>query len=152
MVLAKDIMTREVICAKPNDDIESVAKQMVDNKISGIPVVDEEHHVLGIVTESDLMIKAKELRIPFYVTLFDSIIFLENPLKFSEQLRKYTAVKVKDIMTKKVVTVNEDCELSEVVDILSKEGINRLPVVRHGKLVGIITRNDVLKALVKRDE
>lgn len=148
-MLAKDIMTREVITAQPQDRVEEVTKLLVENKISGIPVVDGERRVVGMVTEKDLMVKASELKVPFYVTLFDSIIFLENPIRFNNDLKKYTAVRVKDAMTERVVVVEEDAPVSDVVEIMQSKRINRVPVVRHGKLVGIITRNDVLKSLVK---
>ena len=150
-MLARDIMTREVITVKPKDRVDEVARLLVDHKISGIPVVDEENHVVGIITEKDLIVKASELRVPFYITLFESIIFLENPIRFNNDLKKYTAVNVEDAMTKQVVTVEEDTEVSEVAKIMQNKRINRVPVVRNGKLVGIITRNDVLKSLVKRN-
>lgn len=148
-MIARDIMTREVITVAPNDKVEETVRLLVDNKISGIPVVDAERHVVGIVTENDLMVKASELKVPFYVTLFDSIIFLENPIRFNNNLKKYAAVLVKDAMTQKVITVEEDTPVSDVVDIMQDKSINRVPVVRNGKLVGIITRNDILKSLVK---
>lgn len=148
-MLAKDIMTREVITVKAHDQVDEVARLLVDHKISGIPVIDEERHVIGIVTEKDLIIKASELRVPFYVTLFDSIIFLENPIRFKNDLKKYTAVNVEDAMTENVVVVEEDAEVSDVVKLMQNKRINRVPVVRQGQLVGIITRNDVIKSMVK---
>ncbi|HQA50990.1 MAG: CBS domain-containing protein [Syntrophomonadaceae bacterium] len=148
-MLAKDIMTREVITVKPKDRVDKVARLLVDHKISGIPVVDDQGHVIGIVTEKDLIVKASELRVPFYVTLFDSIIFLENPIRFNNDLKKYTAVFVEDAMTKNVVVVEEDTEINDIVRLMQNKRINRVPVVRHGKLVGIITRNDILKSMVK---
>jgi CBS domain-containing protein len=150
-MLAKDIMTKDVITVGPGEKVDNVAKLLVDNKISGIPVVDGDYHVLGIVTEKDLMIRAKDFKVPFYITLFDSIIFLENPIRFNNNLRKYTALEVKDAMTTKVITVEEDAPVGEVVDIMQRREINRVPVVRHGKLIGIITRNDILKSLVERN-
>lgn len=148
-LLARDIMTREVISVGPEEKVENVAQLLVDHKISGIPVVDAEHRILGIITEKDLMIKAGELKVPFYITLFDSIIFLENPIRFNNNLKKYTAYRVKDAMTRKVVTIEEEAPVTEAVNLMQKNNINRLPVVRNGKLVGIVTRNDILKSLVK---
>jgi CBS domain-containing protein len=148
-MLAKDIMTREVITVKAHDQVDEVARLLVEHRISGIPVIDEEGHVIGIVTEKDLIIKASELRVPFYVTLFDSIIFLENPIRFKNDLKKYTAVNVEDAMTESVVVVEEDTKVSDVVKLMQNKRINRVPVVSHGKLVGIITRNDVIKSMVK---
>ncbi|WP_054692270.1 CBS domain-containing protein [Syntrophomonas palmitatica] len=148
-MLARDIMTREVITAHPEEKIEEVTRLMLENKISGIPVVNQQGHVLGIITEKDLMIKASELKVPFYVTLFDSIIFLENPLRFNNDLKKYTASRVKDVMNTKIQAVEEDTPVSKIVELMQSRGINRVPVLRNGKLVGIITRNDILKSLVK---
>lgn len=150
-MIAKDIMTRDVIVAKPHDKLEKIAEILVDNKFSGVPVVDDNFHVVGVITERDLMIRAQDLKIPFYVTIFDSIIFLENPIKFKDEIKKHTAVEVQDVMTKKVISVEEDVDISEIVDLMTRKNINRVPVLRHGKLVGIITRNDILKALVKHD-
>jgi CBS domain-containing protein len=151
LMLAKHIMTKDVITVRPSEKVENVAQMLVENRISGIPVVDENYHVLGIVSEKDLMIRASEFKVPFYLTLFDSIIFLENPIRFNNNLKKYTALQVKDAMTTKVIVVEEDTPVSEVVEIMQRHEINRVPVVRHGKLIGIITRNDILKSLVERD-
>lgn len=150
-MLAKDIMTKDVITVRPEEKVENAARILLDNKISGIPVVDESNHVIGIVTEKDLMIKATELRVPFYITLFDSIIYLENPIRFNNDLKKYTATDVKEAMTDKVYSVEEDSSVNEIVAIMQKHKVNRVPVLRHGKLIGIISRNDILKALVERD-
>ena len=150
-MLAKDIMTREVITVGPEEKVEKVAQILVEHKISGIPVVDADKHVLGIVTEKDLMIKASELKVPFYITLFDSIIFLENPIRFNNNVKKYTASEVRDAMTKRVVVADENTPVPEVVELMQKKRINRIPIVRHDKLVGIITRNDVLKSLVQEN-
>ncbi len=145
---ARDIMTREVLVAKPDDSVEKVARILLENKISGIPVIDAERKVLGIISEKDLIIKAGELKIPFYITLFDSIIFLENTMRFNNDLKKYTASRVKDAMTTKVIAVDEDELVSNIVKLMQDKKVNRVPVLRHGKLVGIITRNDILKAMV----
>jgi CBS domain-containing protein len=150
-MLAKNIMTKDVITVRPEEKVEKVAQLLVENKISGIPVVDENNQVLGIVSEKDLMIRASEWKVPFYLTLFDSIIFLENPIRFNNNLKKYTALQVKDAMTTKVIVVEEDAPVSEVVEIMQKHKINRVPVVKHGRLIGIVTRNDILKSLVERN-
>ncbi|WP_061215254.1 CBS domain-containing protein [Syntrophomonas wolfei] len=150
-MLAKDIMTREVIAVNKNDSLEEVARILLKEKISGVPVVDADRHVIGIVTEKDLIVKASELKMPFYVTLFDSIIFLENPIRFNNNLKKFTASQVNDAMTSRVIMVEEDTEVSRIVEIMQEKQVNRVPVVRHGKLVGIISRNDILKSLVKKN-
>ncbi|HWP96806.1 MAG TPA: CBS domain-containing protein [Syntrophomonadaceae bacterium] len=146
---AKDIMTTDVITVGPEDKIEDVAQILVEHKISGVPVVDAEGQILGVITEKDLMVRASELKVPFYLTLFDSIIFLENPIRFNNEIKKYTATRVREAMTGKVVVVEEDCPVTKIVEVMQTREINRVPVVKQGNLVGIITRNDILKALVK---
>jgi len=151
MMLAKDIMTKDVITVRPEEDVEKVAQLLLDNQISGVPVVDENHYLVGMITEKDLMIRATELKVPFYITLFDSIIFLENTIRFKNNLKKYTATQVKDAMTKKVFWVEEDTPVADIAELLQKENINRVPVLRHKKVMGIVTRNDLLKTMVKRN-
>jgi len=148
-MLAREIMSREVISISPEEKVDEAARILVENKISGLPVVDANKHVVGIITEKDLIIRASELKVPFYITLFDGIIFLENPIRFNNDVKKYIATQVKDAMTRKVFVVEEDTPISEIVEIMQKRAINRVPVVRNDKLVGIITRNDILKSLVK---
>jgi CBS domain-containing protein len=147
-MLARDIMTKTVITVGADEKVDKVAQILLENKISGVPVIDENRHVLGVISEKDLVIKASELKVPFYVTLFDSIIFLENPIHFNNTIKKFTALKVKDAMTKEAVTVEEDMELDDIVQLMQKKQVNRVPVIRNNKLVGIISRNDVLKAVV----
>ncbi|HHV17032.1 MAG TPA: CBS domain-containing protein [Gelria sp.] len=148
-MLAREIMSRDVITVSPEEKVDKATRILLDNKISGLPVVDADYHVVGIITEKDLIVKASELKVPFYITLFDSIIFLDNPIRFNNDVKKYIASQVKNAMTRKVFVVEEDTPVTEVVEIMQKRAINRVPVVRNDKLVGIITRNDILKTLVK---
>lgn len=147
---AKDIMTREVITVTPEEKVEEVARILAEHKFSGVPVVDARGCVQGIVTESDLIVRARNLNIPFYITLFDSIIFLENPRRFHKQLEKFTAIQVQDIMTTRVLTVTSDTPVSEIASLMTDKKINRVPVVDDDQLVGIITRNDIVRCLVKQ--
>jgi len=150
-MFVRDIMTRDVITIHAETKIEKVAQLLIDNQISGVPVVDDNNKLVGIITEKDLMVKASDLKMPFYLTLFDSVIFLENPIRFNNNLKKFTATRVKEAMTTRVITVEEEAEVAEAVEIMQKHKINRVPVVRKGKLVGIVTRNDILKMLVKQN-
>ena len=135
-MIAKDIMTRDVITVTPEERVEKVVALLVDNKISGIPVVDADRTVDGESVRG------------YGATAFrnEDTDFVEA---FNNELKKYTASRVKDAMTKKVLVVEEDTPVNEIVTILQNKKVNRVPVVRNGKLVGIITRNDILKSLVK---
>ena len=151
IMLARDVMTTEVITVHQEEKLKEVARILMDNKISGLPVVDDAHHVVGIISEKDMVVTAGQLQIPFYITLFDGIIFLENPKKFQEKLKRFTASKVKEVMSTEVIFVEEDTPLDDVISILQKHKINRLPVLRNDKLVGIISKNDILKAMVQNN-
>lgn len=114
-------------------------------------MVDEAGKIVGIVTEADLLVQTQKLKVPSYVQLLGGIIYLDSVKEFEEDLRKAVAVQVKDIMTTDVVTVEEDAEIEDIATTMADEGINRLPVVRDGALVGIVSRADIVKALAKRD-
>ena len=139
-------MNRDVITVKAEDKVEELVKILLDNRISGVPVVDEEDKVIGIVSEGDLIYPEKSLHLPAFIPVLDGIVFLESFKKLEKEIRKMTAYKVKDVMVKDVVTVEEDMEVEKVVNILLHKKINRVPVVNEeNKLVGIITRSNILR-------
>jgi len=148
-MLAKDIMTKEVITVKQDNTIEEVIKLVLEHNISGLPVVDEDNKVIGIITEGDLIYRSKKLHIPTFFTLLDSYIFLENPKNLEEQLKKMTGYKVKDVMTEDVIAVDHEETIEEIATIMSRKNINRIPVLKEGKLVGIVSRRDIIKAYAR---
>ncbi|MBI5199498.1 MAG: CBS domain-containing protein [Nitrospirae bacterium] len=149
MLTAKDIMTRNVIAVTPDTTVERLAKLLTEHKISGMPVLDEKGKLVGIVTENDLISRNKRLHIPTVVTFFDAIIFLENPKKFEEEIKKMIGTKVGDICTKKVITLKEETPLIEIATIMSEKKIHLLPVMRGDELVGIVGKVDLVKALAE---
>lgn len=143
---ARDIMNKEVITVNPEDNVEQLVKLLLENKISGVPVVDEQGKVIGIVSEADLIYPEKSVHLPAFIPVLDGIIFLESFKKLEKEIKKMTAYKVKDVMIKDVVTVDEDANLEDIVNILLNKKINRVPVVNsNNKLIGIITRSNILK-------
>lgn len=148
MKTANDIMTKEVITVDPETSVEEAAELMSQYNVSGLPVL-ENGKLIGIVTEKDLIVKDKKLHFPEYINLIGGIIYLESYKKFKEEFKKYIAVKVKDLMTKHVETINPDTSVSEIADLMSKEEVNRLPVLDGDELVGIVTRGDLIKNMSK---
>lgn len=148
MQTAKDIMTSEVITVGPDTSVEEAAEIMSENDISGLPVI-EEGNLIGIVTEKDLIIKNKKLHFPDYINLIGGIIYLESYKKFQEEFKKYVAVKVEQLMTKDVETISPDTPVEEIADLMSREEVNRLPVLDGDKLVGIVTRKDLIDNMAK---
>ncbi|WP_425447119.1 CBS domain-containing protein [Dethiothermospora halolimnae] len=145
---AKDIMTKEVITIKENDTVEEVIKIITDNGISGVPVINNNNEVVGIVSESDLIYRDKELGMPAFVSLLGGYIFLESIKKYENKLKKKVAYKVKDLMTTNVITCHEEDDVKEVANTMINKKVNRVPIVNdNNKLAGIISRLDIVKTL-----
>jgi CBS domain-containing protein len=150
-VTVKDIMTKEVIAVGPDDNVEKVARLLLDHNISGLPVIDEKGKVVGIISEGDLIIQEKEIKAPAMTTLLGGVIFLENPNRFLKELKKIIAVEVKDLMTRKVYSVGPEDTIAKATGIMSEKRINRIPVLNdEGKLLGIITRKDIIENAFKK--
>lgn len=147
-MLAKDIMEKNVITIKEDESVEEAARLLIENEISGVPVVDQEGHLKGIISEGDLIYREKQLHIPAVIQILDSTIFVESLKKFQQEFKKITAYKVKDLMTKKVVTVEANTPTEKIATLMIEEKINRIPVIQEGKVVGIITRQNILKSII----
>lgn len=145
----RDVMTRQVVTLSPEESIEQAARKLRENRISGAPVVEGER-VVGIVSEADLM-RLFEGEMSINLVLPSPLEIIELPIKMHRQLKeaakRLAARRVADIMTRGVITIDEEASIEEAARIMAKHGINRLPVLKEGKLVGIVTRADVIKAL-----
>ena len=148
MKTARDIMTGEVITVDPETSVEEAAKLMSEHQISGLPVV-KDSKMVGIVSEKDLIVKDKKLHFPEYINLIGGIIYIESYRKFREEFKKYIAVKVGELMTTEVETIEPDTPVNEIATMMSREEINRLPVLENGKLVGIVTRADLVRNMAE---
>jgi CBS domain-containing protein len=147
--LVRDIMTTDPVTVDPEATVEEVVRLLRRHELPGLPVVDADDHLVGIVTESDLVLSDDEgdLHIPHYVELFGGIVFLESLRRFEGRLRKAAAATARDMMTGDPVTVEADDPVRKAGRIIADSGHNQLPVVDDGRLVGVVTRVDVLGAL-----
>ena len=143
----KDIMTKEVVTVKPEMTIEELARLFTKHNISGAPVVDEAGGLIGIVTENDLIKMEQRLHIPTIITIFDAVIYLGSSKKFEEDLKRMAATKVSDIYKKEVVTITENTTIEEVATIMCEKDIHHLPVVKKGKIMGIVGKKDIVRAI-----
>lgn len=143
-----DVMIRDVITLEPEQNLEEAAKILMEEDVSGAPVV-REGKVVGVLSERDLLSTRTDPRPPRYLELLGGIIFLDNVREFQRQLQRAVATKVEEIMTTDVVVVHPDSSLEEAAQVIMDHRVNRLPVVdEEGMLVGIVTRNDVLRGLM----
>jgi CBS domain-containing protein len=148
MQKAQDIMTKNVITVTPETTVTDLARLLASHNIGGAPVVDGSGHLLGVVTESDLIDQTKKIHIPTVVAILDSLIFLERPDKMEKEIRKFAGSTVADIYSKDPVTVSEDTLLEEIATIMSEKSVHTLPVMRRDTLVGIIGKGDIIKTLI----
>jgi CBS domain-containing protein len=142
---AADIMTQPVVSVAPEETIAEAARLMVQHRISGLPVIDKSGALLGIVTEGDLLHRAElgtERQRHRWIEL------LMGPGRLAGDYVDAHARKVGEVMSEAVVSVTPHDPLSDVVELMEKRHIKRLPVVEDGQLVGIISRANLVRALL----
>lgn len=152
MLKAKDIMNTDVLTVSPETTIEELGRFFIKNSVSGAPVVDSSNKIVGIVTENDLIRQNKRLHIPTMLRLFDALIPLEGFRSVEEEIKRMSATRVSEICTKKVITVNPETSLQDIATIMSEKGIHLLPVLSSDKLVGIISKIDIIKGIVSETD
>jgi len=149
-------MNRKVIFVHPETCIEEVVKIFKDNNIRGLPVVDSDHKVVGVISESDISEYSKELHVtPLigftgWVSPYTDVSQIAS---FNKGIELLSSAKVEDVMSKKVIAAKEMTTFHEVVALMKKSSVNRIPVVDgDNKLIGIITRQDLLTYLAEKEE
>jgi len=141
---ARDLMHREVAVVHPDTPVNEIAALLLERRISGVPVVDGSGSLVGIVTEADLMWRSEidaVHRLGWWEALFGGRTMMASDFV------KTHGTRAADIMTASVVTVDEDTSLEEVLQVFDRNRIKRVPVTRDGRLVGILSRSDFLRAL-----
>jgi CBS domain-containing protein len=148
-IFVRDIMDPDPPTVGPHTDVETVVRTMREHEVEGISVVNDGGRCIGIITEADLILSGEDgdLHLPHYIELFGGIVFLEPLQRFEDRLRKAVASKARDLMTEDPRTIGPDATIAEAAREISRSHHNRLPVVDHGRLVGVVTRIDVLDAL-----
>lgn len=149
MLKARDIMTPEVITIGPEASVTEVAALLDSHRISGVPVLDQEGNLLGVITQSDLIQQARDLELPPAISLLDLRIFLETPARFQRRLEKMLGVTAQEVMTPSPITIAPETPVSEVAALMARKKVHTLPVVAGGKLVGIIGKIDLVRALAR---
>jgi CBS domain-containing protein len=143
----RDIMQTEVITVGPATTVRELADTLAKHKISGVPVVDAPGLVVGMVSEADVILQDADLHFPYYIQFLDSIIYLQSFGRFEERFRKMFGSKVKDVMSGEVVSIAPDASVHDAATLMADHKVNRLPVVEDGRLVGIVTRGDIVQAI-----
>ncbi len=148
MLNAGDIMTTDVMTVKKETPLSELAEILYKNHINGVPVVDDEGLLIGIICESDLIRKDKKLHIPTVVALFDAVFYLESSKKMEKEIQQFSATTVEDLYTRKVVTVDEKTLIDEIATLMTQEKFYTIPVMDGNRLVGIVGKGDVIRTFV----
>jgi CBS domain-containing protein len=148
MLNASDIMTTEVMTVKEETPLKELAEIFYKNRINGVPVVDDEGLLIGIICESDLIRKDKKLHIPTVVALFDAVFYLESSKNIEKEIKQISATTVSDLFTREVVTVDEKTPIDEIATIMTQKKIYTIPVMDGERLVGIVGKGDVIRTFI----
>lgn len=148
----EDIMTTEVITVSEDDTVEACANLLSKNNLSGLPVVDGEGYLKGIITEGDLIKHNSKVQVPAFLEILGGIIYLDDPNKYFEDVKKSMGHFVKTVMTDDVITVTPRQIVDDAATLLVRKKVKRLPVVDEaGKMVGIVARKDIMNHLFHND-
>jgi len=147
----RDIMNPDPSVVGPEAPVDEVLRMMAQGDEDVVLVVNEGRRCIGIITDTDLVIYEEEgdIHIPHYVEIMGGVVFLEPLRKFEEKVKKAVAKRARELMTEDPVTVDVTASPHEAAKVVIESHHNHLPVVEHGVLVGLITRADVLAALVE---
>jgi CBS domain-containing protein len=141
---AMDVMVRDVVTVKPDDDVAEAIKLLAAHDVSALPVVDDDERVVGVISEADLLHRGEigtEKHRPWWLEAVTPASTLAG------EFAKSHGRRVKEMMSTDVISASEDTSLAEIATLLERHRIKRLPIVRGGKLVGIVSRSNLIQAL-----
>ena len=150
-MLVRDIMTSPAITVRAGAKIPEVARLLRAHQISGLPVVDAEQHLVGIITDYDLILRNAPVREPRYFAVLSGMIplSLDEHRHYKEQLRHTLAITAGDLIEPGVATITPDTPMEEVMETMLDTRITMLPVIEDDKVVGVVTRTDLVRLIEK---
>jgi CBS domain-containing protein len=144
----EQIMTPSPITVNPETPLKDAISILVENKLSGLPVVDKENKLVGVISESDLMWQETGVEPPPYIMILDSVIYLQNLGRYEKDIHKALGQTVGEVMTDKPITIKADQPVKKAAQLLHDRKISRLPVLDiNNNVVGIITQGDIIRAM-----
>jgi CBS domain-containing protein len=149
-----DIMTRDPVVVSPETPLNEAIKILAERRISGLPVVDANGKLAGVISETDLMWRETGVTPPAYIMILDSIIYLENPAKYDRDLHKALGQTVGEVMTKKdIATIAPEQSIRNAAQLINERKVHRLIVIDEAKhVVGVLTRGDVVRFMAANQE
>src|SRR4051794_8887386 len=150
----RDVMDADPVSVTPESPVQDVYRLLREHELTGLPVINEGGRCIGIITESDLVMAGDEgdIRLPHFIELFGGVVFPPGSVhRFQERVDRALASTAGEMMTEEPVTIEPDASLHDAGRLMARSKHNRLPVVEHGRLVGMLTRVDVLDGLTRED-
>ena len=147
-MLVSDIMTQNPITVTGGMGIIDAARLLLENRINGVPVVDEKGRLVGILCQSDIIAQQKKLPVPSLFSFLDGYINLSSMKNLEKEVRKIAATTVDEAMTPHPVTVAPDSRIETVAALMVDHNFHTLPVVEKGLLVGVVGKEDILRTLL----
>jgi CBS domain-containing protein len=144
-----DVMSRDPITVKPQTPIKEAIKILAEQSISGLPVVDDAGKVVGVISETDLLWQETGVEPPLYIVFLDSVIYLENPARYDQELHKALGQTVGEVMSTHPIMVKSDQPLRKAAKLMQEKAVRRLAVTDNdNQLIGILTTGDIVRAMV----
>jgi len=147
MLTAREIMTSELVTVTPETSLKELASKFVETRFGNMPVVDAQGELVGMISETDLVEQQKPLHIPTVMALFDGVFYLDSEKRFKEQVDRVTATTVGELCNKQPVTCEPQATIRQIAGLMSKHKVHLVPVVEAGKLVGVVGRLDLIRAM-----
>jgi CBS domain-containing protein len=145
----RDIMTRSIVKVTQDASVSEIALLMSQHRISGVPVVDEQDRVLGVVTELDMVVRNTRFKLPAFFTLLNATIYFETPGHIKERLHHMLGLTAGEIMSEKAVSVSAGANIEDLAELMVGKQVNPIPVVEDGRLVGMVSRSDIVRWMAK---
>lgn len=146
---ASDIMEKNVVTASPDTSVFRLVHLFVKNKVSAIPIVDDDEQLIGIITDADLLYKKIKPHVPHYVNLLGASIYYNGISEYDKGFKKLMACTAKEMMTKNVIIAAPDADVEQIAGVMVAEHLKVIPIVEGRRVVGIVTRNNILDELYK---
>lgn len=146
-----DLMTHHVVTAYPDTPVVDVAESMQQHNVSGVPIIDHDGHLVGIVTEADLVVRNANVHFPTFLQILDARIYLTSTHDFEDELRKALGTVAGDVMTRDVQTVRPNDDISVAATLMVDRGLNPIPVTENRRLRGIISRSDIIRHILAQE-
>lgn len=142
-----EVMDKNPITMLPNTQVQEIAGMLIEHRITCIPVVDENNALQGIVSEGDLLYKKARPNAPHYVNLLGASIFYGGLSAYNANFKKILALEAKDLMTKDVIVAYEEEDVEDVATVMLERHLKMVPVVKEDKVVGVLSRSDIMKLI-----